>query len=388
MKRSIAVLPLVAVVAGCGSDPVTPPGPFMRVAITLVKDVPIALNYGIHDTFVRDGLAFVCAWNSGLMIYDVGNGIMGGSPANPQRVSTFITSANGVPGGAQVHNAWWFWNPTNGQKRYVFIGQEGPGTIGSSSSGDIHVVDVTNLLNPVEVASYSLAGAGTHNFWVDEQAQILYAAYYNGGVVALDISDTLSGNLASREIARIQPGGAGNPYIWGVQLYNGSVYATDMLSGFWQLRLTGNAFTVAGGGNNVPERYGSDQWVANGYAYSGTYYGRLSPGNAVKIWKLDAAGAPVLQDSIITSGISTVSDVEVSPDGKLLMFSAESGPNAGIHFYNITNPAAPVFAGSYLVSTGVHTATFSVINNRLYVFGAKDPGSPALLILEVTGLAP
>ncbi|MDO8665575.1 MAG: hypothetical protein Q7J79_03115, partial [Gemmatimonadales bacterium] len=133
---------------------------------------------------------------------------------------------------------------------------------------------------------------------------------------------------------------------------------------------------------------GSDQWVANGYAYSGTWENRLSPGNAVKIWKLDAAGAPVLQDSIITSGIQTVSDVEVSPDGKLLMFSAEGCPNCGIHFYNITNPAAPVFAGSYLVSTGVHTATFSAINNRLYVFGAKDPGSPALLILEVTGLAP
>jgi hypothetical protein len=391
VKRSIAVLTLVAVVAGCGSDPVTPPGPFMLVAITLVKDVPIALNYGIHDTFVRDGLAFVCAWNSGLLIYDVGNGIMGGSPANPQLVSTFITSANGVPGGAQVHNAWWFWNPTNGQKRYVFIGQEGPGTIGSSSRGDIHVLDVTNLAAPVEVATYTLAGAGTHNFWVDEQAQILYAAYYNGGVVALDISDTLSGNLASREIARIQPGGVGNTYIWGVQLYNGSVYATDMLSGFWQIKLTGNAFTVAGVGNNVPERYGSDQWVANGYAYSGTWGGlprggRL--GNALKIWRLSATGAPVLQDSIITTGIGTVSDVEVSPDGRLLMFSAESGPNAGIHFYNLTNPAAPVFAGSYLVSTGVHTATFSTINNRLYVFGAKDPGLPALLILEVTGLAP
>jgi hypothetical protein len=40
------------------------------------------------------------------------------------------------------------------------------------------------------------------------------------------------------------------------------------------------------------------------------------------------------------------------------------------------------------VSTGVHTATFATISGRLYVFGAKDPASPALLVLEVTGLAP
>lgn len=350
-------------------------------AITLVKELPIPANYGIHDQFVRDGLAFVSAWNTGLMIYDVGNGIQGGSPSDPRLVSTIATV------GGEVHNAWWFWNSTNGEKRYVFVGQEGPGSIGSFSAGDIHVVDVSNLFAPVEVASYSLQGAGTHNFWMDEQAQILYAAYYNGGVVALNVSGTLSGNLASREIARIQPGGAGNTYVWGVQYYNGSVYATDMLSGFWQLNLVGNAFSVLGGGNNVPERYGSDQWVANGYAYSGTWGNRLSPGNAVKIWRLDAAGAPVLQDSIITPGIGTVSDVEVSPDGKLLLFSAENGPSAGIHFYNVTNPATPVFAGSYLVSTGVHTATFGTINNRLYVFAAKDPGSPALLILDVTGLA-
>ena len=41
--------------------------------------------------------------------------------------------------------------------------------------------------------------------------------------------------LASRELARIQPGGPGNTLTWGVQLYNGSIYASDMLSGFWQV---------------------------------------------------------------------------------------------------------------------------------------------------------
>ena len=33
--------------------------------------------------YVRDGLAFVFAWNTGVIIYDVGNGIAGGSPTQP-----------------------------------------------------------------------------------------------------------------------------------------------------------------------------------------------------------------------------------------------------------------------------------------------------------------
>jgi len=151
--------------------------------------------------------------------------------------------------------------------------------------------------------------------------------------------------------------------------------------------------SVAGGGNNVPERYTSDLWVANGYAYTGTWGTRFpagSPvrGNAVKVWQLGGGGAPVLVDSIITPGIGTVSDVEVSPDGKLLMFSAEGGPSSGFHFYDLTNPAAPAPLATYPVSTGVHTATFGTIGGRLYAFGAKNPSAPALLILDVTALLP
>jgi hypothetical protein len=106
------------------------------------------------------------------------------------------------------------------------------------SSGDIHVVDVSDLRRPVEVASFHLDGAGTHNFWMDEPSQVLYAAYYNGGVVALDVSGTLQGDLSHRLLAEIRPGGDGNTYSWGVQLAGGSLYAIDMLSGLWQLGVT------------------------------------------------------------------------------------------------------------------------------------------------------
>ncbi len=206
-------------------------------SITLVTSVPIPPDYGIHDTYVRDGLAFVFAWNTGVIIYDVGNGMQGGSPSSPQEVSRLATSDNGVSGGPAVHNGWWFHNPNNGEKRYLFIGQEGPGAVGSSASGDIHVVDVSDLESPREVAFFHLDGAGAHNFWMDEEREILYAAYYNGGVVALNVSGTLDGNLEDRLISRIAPGGDGNTYTWGVQVAGGSLYAIDMLSGLWQLRL-------------------------------------------------------------------------------------------------------------------------------------------------------
>ncbi|MBK6779051.1 MAG: Ig-like domain-containing protein [Gemmatimonadetes bacterium] len=204
--------------------------------ISVASSTTIPDNYCIHDTFVRDGYAFVFAWDEGLYIYDVGNGSHGGSPANPVEISKTGSPSN-LKFGGETHNGWWFHNPVSGEQKYLFIGEEGPGAVGSSSSGDIHVVDVSDFAHPVEVASFRLAGAGTHNFWVDEPDQRLYAAYYNGGVVALDISGVLAGNLSNRIVAQVRPGGSGNTYVWGVMLYGGSLYASDMISGLWQLGL-------------------------------------------------------------------------------------------------------------------------------------------------------
>lgn len=353
---------------------------------TEVASIPVPSNYGAHDTYVRDGIAFFCAWNTGVLIFDVGNGMRGGSPNHPVEISRLITSDNGVPGGPSVHNAWWFHNPVSGENRYLFIGQEGAGVSSSSSSGDIHVVDVSDLANPVEVGYFTMPGAGTHNFWMDEANQILYAGYYGGGVVAIDVSGTLQGNISSRKIASIKPGGPNQTATWGVMLYNGSIYASDIASGFYQLRLNGFTLNVVSGGNNIDSNngIGTDLWLSNGYAYTG-FSGRPTE---VLIWKLDGTGAPVKIGSIpAPNGAFNLADVEVSPDGKLLMFAVEGSNTAsGYYFYNLTDPANPRFVSRYQVSTGLHTATFSEINGRLYAFGAKDPAAPAFLILDVTSL--
>lgn len=385
MKHRVAIV-AAAILAACGggSSTITPPPPPPPTDVVFVDSIPVAANYGIHDQYLRDGLDIICAWNTGILIYDVGNGIAGGTPASPKLVGSTTTV------GGEAHNTWWFHNPVTNEKKYLFVGQEGPGQVGASSSGDIHVLDVSDLTKPTEVATFHRNGSGTHNFWMDEPHQILYAAYYNGGVVAIDVSGTLSGDISSRMIDTITFG-AGTTYTWGVQLYQGSLYAIDMLSGLWQLHDSAGALSIAAGGNNQTERYGSDLWVANGYAYTGTwgFFSRVTGvvGNALKIWQLGAGGAPTLVDSIITPNILTVSDVEVTDDNKLLMFSTEAGPNAGFWFYKLTDPAHPTLAAKYIVGgPGIHTATFSRINGRLYAFGAKDPGDPAQFILDVTTL--
>ena len=196
----------------------------------------------VHDVYVRDGILFTALWNQGITIWDIGGGGSGGSVSNPVALGSVVTA------GGKAHNVWWYHEAASGQKRFAFVGEEGPGSIGASSSGDIHVVDVTNLASPREVAFYHLDGAGTHNFSVDETRGILYAAYYNGGVRAIDVTGDLSSctaaerssdgrcNLAAmgREPAH-GPVGHGPVYVWGVQLLGGQVYASDMLNGIWKL---------------------------------------------------------------------------------------------------------------------------------------------------------
>jgi hypothetical protein len=205
-------------------------------------------NPYVHDTFLRGGLLFLALWNDGVQIWDVGGCGTGATPEAPHVLGSVKTL------GGEVHNIWWY-NDPSGSKRFAFVGQEGFGVVGSGSSGDIHVIDVSDLTAPKEVAFYTVTGAGTHNFSVDETNGVLYAAYYNGGVRALDVRGDLGTcdpsqqafdatanlhrcdlRLMGRELA-IGLTDQGKPvYVWGVQYVNGSVYASDMLNGIWKLR--------------------------------------------------------------------------------------------------------------------------------------------------------
>jgi hypothetical protein len=202
----------------------------------------------VHDTYQRNGLLFVGLWNDGVDIWDIGGCGAGASPENPRTLGNVKTV------GGEVHNIWWY-HDASGSKRFAFVGEEAPGSIGSSSRGDIHVIDISDPTAPKEVAFYRVTGAGTHNFSVDETNGVLYAAYYNGGVRAIDVrgdlgncpanqqaTDAASGlvrcdlRLMGRELSLGLTDLNRNVYVWGVQYLNGNVYASDMLSGIWKLR--------------------------------------------------------------------------------------------------------------------------------------------------------
>lgn len=195
----------------------------------------------IHDVFVRDGILFTAEWHDGTGIWDIG-GLGNGSVAAPRRVSLTKTV------GGSVHNLWWYHDGATGSKRYVFVGEEGPGSIGSTSRGDIHVLDVSNLAQPREVAAFNVPGAGVHNVWADEENGLLYAAYYNAGVRVLDVRGDLGAcpttqqfsdgrcdlGLMGREKARFSP--TTPVYVWGVHMVGGSLYASDMINGLWKIQ--------------------------------------------------------------------------------------------------------------------------------------------------------
>jgi hypothetical protein len=110
-------------------------------------------------------------------------------------------------------------------------------------------------------------------------------------------------------------------------------------------------------------------------------------GNAIKIWEL-AAGGPGLVDSVLVPGIRTVSDLQVSEDGTLLVASAEGAEGAGIYVYRLTEPTKPLLVGLVLVDTGIHTVTLAEVGGKLYAFGAKNPGNPALEIYDLSTFRP
>jgi hypothetical protein len=191
----------------------------------------VAKYYGggsfIHDVYVRDGLAFISHWDVGLVILDVGNGIAGGSPSAPVEVSR-------LPLGGNSHNAW-YWPETG----YVFVGEED-----FNKPGRLHIVDASDLRNPVEVANYSDPGITPHNVWLDEERALLYIGWYGSGLHALDVSGELWGSLTlqGRLVARSLYNGPGcRTFLpdctmsWAPQLHDGLLYVSDMGSGLWVL---------------------------------------------------------------------------------------------------------------------------------------------------------
>ncbi len=216
-----------------------------NVQVTLPEYGLATFGRYLHDVQVIDGLAYLAYWRDGLVILDVGKGIKGGSPEHPQFLSQFRLNYNELYGPGWIAGA----HAVYRYKNYVFIGDEVfPSEFSLTSHnripvrGIVHVVDVSDLGNPKQVATYSVPEAGSHNIWVFDD--VLYMGYYNGGGRVLDVSGELRGELYNqgREIARFWSGDPAAyrpnvPFAWGAYPYKGNIYVNDVHSGLWIVKL-------------------------------------------------------------------------------------------------------------------------------------------------------
>ena len=216
----------------------------------------------VHDVWVHDGIAYSAEWATGVVAVDVGNGRWGGSPENPVYISNLPVPTGGT------HAAFPYYSESAG-KFYVFIGDEimtreglaweGPGRSRGTyqlpydpatglngvplvTQGYIQVIDFTDPENPEMVARYEVSEYGTHNIWVEDD--VLYQAYYEGGLRVVDVSGELMGNLYTqgREIAVYKPADpvgyvANAPMVWSAMPHKGHIWFSDTNSGLWSVKL-------------------------------------------------------------------------------------------------------------------------------------------------------
>ncbi|MGH7468598.1 MAG: Ig-like domain-containing protein [Longimicrobiales bacterium] len=205
----------------------------------------------IHDVNVVDGVAYSSEWNTGVVMVDVGNGKWGGTLEKPVFINSYA-----YPVGA-THEV--FVHKQKDGRVYAFLGDEimsrqgaawagtqynlmAKGGVPQTTSGYVHIVDITDPMNPKDVARYEQREFGSHDVWVD--GDILYQAYYDGGLRVIDVGGELMGDLANqgREIAIFKtydPDGyvSNAPMVMNAQPYKGHIFLTDFNSGLWSVKL-------------------------------------------------------------------------------------------------------------------------------------------------------
>jgi len=215
-------------------------------------------NSYVHDVWVRDGIAYSSEWGTGVVAVDVGNGKWGGSIGKPVLIGTYPTTSGAT------HEIFPYVQKATG-KVYLFLGDEimsregrvwegtaymqdlfgdtpKRGGVPQTSAGYTHIVDFTDPTAPKNIAKYHQEEFGAHDIIVEDD--VMYQAYYDGGVRIVDVSGELVGNLAEqrREIAVFKPfdpqGFTPNAsFVMNAMPWKGHVLFTDFNSGLWAAKL-------------------------------------------------------------------------------------------------------------------------------------------------------
>jgi hypothetical protein len=215
-------------------------------------------NSRVHDVWVNDGIAYSSEWGTGVVAVDVGNGKWGGTIEKPVLISTYATTSGAT------HEIYPYHQKATG-KTYLFLGDEimsrqgrvwegtnymqdlfgnSPkrGGVPQTSAGYTHIVDFSDPKNPKNIAKYHQEEFGSHDIIVEDD--VMYQAYYDGGLRVVDVSGELVGNLAEqrREIAVYKPfdpqGYTANAsFVMNAMPWKGHILFTDFNSGLWSAKL-------------------------------------------------------------------------------------------------------------------------------------------------------
>src|SRR5688500_11263648 len=212
----------------------------------------------VHDVRVDDGLPYSSEWGTGVVAVDVGNGKYGGTIQTPKLIATYPTTSGAT------HEIFPYVQKSTG-KVYLFLGDEimsrqgrvwegtnympdlfgdqpKRGGVPQTSAGYTHIIDFTDPKNPVNIAKYHQEEFGSHDIIVEDD--VMYQAYYDGGLRIVDVSGELVGNLAAqrREIAVYKPfdpqGYTANAsFVMTALPWKGHILFTDFNSGLWSAKL-------------------------------------------------------------------------------------------------------------------------------------------------------
>jgi hypothetical protein len=211
-------------------------------------------NSRVHDVWVRDGIAYSSEWGTGVVAVDVGNGKYGGTIEKPVLIATYPTTSGAT------HEIYPYVQKSTG-KTYLFLGDEimnrqgrvwegtnyrnemtTRGGIAQTSAGYTHIIDFTDPKNPKNIAKYHQEEFGSHDIIVEDD--VMYQAYYDGGLRVVDVSGELLGNLAEqrREIAvfkAFDPNGftPNASFAMNAMPWKGHILFTDFNSGLWVAKL-------------------------------------------------------------------------------------------------------------------------------------------------------
>jgi hypothetical protein len=228
-----------------------------------VSEYRHAEDVRIHDLWVNDGIAYSAQGGLGVVVVDVGNGKYGGTIQKPKLITTFPVNSG--------HEIFPYFQKKTG-KVYLFIGDEemsrrgrvwegtsysqelrdpnGPvkGGIAQTSGGYTKIVDFTDPMKPHYSARYHIEDFGSHDIIVEDD--VMYQAYYDGGIRVVDVSGALLGNLADqkREMAVFKPydpkGFTANaPFVMNAMPWKGHILFTDFNSGLWAAKLESKPVT-------------------------------------------------------------------------------------------------------------------------------------------------